>query len=245
MITIYALLQPETKEIRYIGKTNSPLHKRLSGHLKDKCNCYRTHWLRSLRIRPEIVVIEKCADDIWEERERFWIAHYRSLGCNLVNQTIGGDGPGKFTPEVLKKMSLAQKGRKVAITQARRDAISRAKKGKTNGLLGKKFSAERCRKMSITFTGRISPFRGIKQSADLVQKRIESRRNGAGFAHSEASRKRMSETSTSKKRVICMDTGEVFESIALASLTFSKNPCHVGATIKRGGRANGKRWAFL
>src|ERR1019366_8160909 len=60
--TIYALCDPETREIRYIGKTSRTLKQRLRQHLRDaeegdksRCSSYRLRWLRSLGAQPVIV----------------------------------------------------------------------------------------------------------------------------------------------------------------------------------------------
>ena len=94
---IYALLDPETKEIRYIGKTDNP-PERLKNHLNEQGKWHRINWLKSLKkrgLKPVMRIIEEVAEGInWEERERYWIAYYQSIGINLVNRTDGGDcGP--------------------------------------------------------------------------------------------------------------------------------------------------------
>lgn len=46
---IYSLNDPETGEVRYVGKTVSPLYKRLSSHYRDKSKSYKTFWIYSLK----------------------------------------------------------------------------------------------------------------------------------------------------------------------------------------------------
>lgn len=95
---IYVLVEPDTLDIRYVGKTVSP-GSRLYGHVYDAKlgkRARRFIWIRSLINRdllPFLQIIEEVADDEdWRPREKFWIKHLRDLGCGLVNGTDGGDG---------------------------------------------------------------------------------------------------------------------------------------------------------
>jgi hypothetical protein len=89
---IYALTDPRTGAVRYVGKANRP-ESRLRGHLKDRNDCHRVHWLRQLReegLRPGILILEEVEQDAWQDAERNWIEHYGF--DNLVNETRGGEG---------------------------------------------------------------------------------------------------------------------------------------------------------
>lgn len=59
----------------------------------------------------DFTVIEQCDRNLLEDRERFWIAFYKTAveGYNL---TEGGETNKNFTEEVREKMSKAQKGKK-------------------------------------------------------------------------------------------------------------------------------------
>lgn len=100
-IKIYSLVDPITKEIRYIGKTKLDLSKRLNQHISEakavsnktgrRNNNKRYSWiisLISLGLNPTINLIEICDNENWSERECFWISKYE----NLTNMTFGGDG---------------------------------------------------------------------------------------------------------------------------------------------------------
>jgi hypothetical protein len=57
-----------------------------------------------------IVILENVDVQSINDRERWWIAHLRSIGCNLTNLTDGGDGiVGPMKPEVKQKISAARK----------------------------------------------------------------------------------------------------------------------------------------
>jgi hypothetical protein len=91
---IYALIDPRTEAVRYVGKADDP-QKRLHGHLLCRGVGHKQSWLKNLRaagLAPVLGVLEECAQDVWQDRERHWIAAYREAGAPLTNRTAGGDG---------------------------------------------------------------------------------------------------------------------------------------------------------
>lgn len=100
-IKIYALYDPTSSTIRYIGRTKQLPSRRLAGHLTHARNgsvlSHKDNWIRSLLkngIRPKIKVLKIFKDITWEEShkiERLIIQkHFKKH--NLVN---GDDrGPG-------------------------------------------------------------------------------------------------------------------------------------------------------
>lgn len=91
---IYHLSCPITGEIRYVGATVNPT-KRNTGHCDDakrrENSC--AVWVKSLldqNLRPVMTVIETASADNWQAQERFWINHFRKLGCELTNTAEGG-----------------------------------------------------------------------------------------------------------------------------------------------------------
>lgn len=96
-VYIYGLYDPETKELRYVGKANN-LSSRLWCHIRDAKGGQRTHkatWIRKLlsqELKPIISVIWETTEQGWQEDEKFCIAQALSEGANLTNHTKGGDG---------------------------------------------------------------------------------------------------------------------------------------------------------
>lgn len=113
VVTIYALLDPRDRQIRYVGKTKRTVEKRLYFHLKTRRKTKNRSWLDSLvalDLKPETVVLEIVdGSQCWQDRERFWIKRYRDLGCNLNNHTDGGDGIDNPDAELRAKWSRSQK----------------------------------------------------------------------------------------------------------------------------------------
>ena len=119
MITkIYVLTEPDG-QIRYVGKTIQPLHKRLYKHLSEARNNGNTHrerWIRKLfrgGHLPSIQIIGEIDGDGCRE-EIAWIAYFKAEGVQLVNSTLGGDGTlghkKTISEETRKKLSLALMG---------------------------------------------------------------------------------------------------------------------------------------
>ena len=86
--TVYALVDPRTDKVRYIGCTTQSLDRRLRQHLGDQVASPRKYqWLAELRqanLEPLVVALEE-AEDAPAERERYWISLKRAEGCDLLN----------------------------------------------------------------------------------------------------------------------------------------------------------------
>jgi hypothetical protein len=89
--SIYALIEPDTGEIRYVGKADN-LHKRLLVHVSwtrgANDSFPKTMWIRSLLARnqrPEMIELERVPFAKARERECYWIARKVYEGCDLVN----------------------------------------------------------------------------------------------------------------------------------------------------------------
>lgn len=131
---IYTLSDPETKEIRYVGKCENP-HKRLREHLNDKRVCHKSSWIKNLKSKgkePLINIVESCDDNNWQLRESFWIRKLRSDGFRLTNMNDGGLGGCSPSPEVIEKIRLSKIGlkRKPFYTEKMRELVSLRFKGK-------------------------------------------------------------------------------------------------------------------
>jgi len=106
---IYALADPRTGEVRYVGVANDA-NVRLVRHVKGRngsTHCAR--WIKQLvdeSLLPEVTVLETCEGDEWIEAERRWIADYRKEGARLTNHADGGQGASgyRFTDEQKQKV---------------------------------------------------------------------------------------------------------------------------------------------
>jgi len=179
-VLIYALKDPDTLEIRYVGKTVRSLSRRLGNHIANakgnKHNVHLSNWiLKLLRQgkRPIIELIENCSYLNWQEREQYWISHYP----DLINITDGGDGCVGLIhkPETIEKLRQAKLGTKH--TQEFKDNMSKRLKGKSltqahkdaigNANRGKKASEETKKKLSKAHIG-------IQQTEESKKRRSET-----------------------------------------------------------------------
>ena len=112
MKTIYALVDPSTKSVRYIGATSQSLAYRLSGHVSDRFRLTNrcSEWIRRLvesGTKPEIKPLLRAED--WQRAEKMAISLFRKAGKELLNQTEGGFGHAglKRSEETKRRQSLA------------------------------------------------------------------------------------------------------------------------------------------
>jgi hypothetical protein len=115
LVHIYALIDPFTGHIRYIGKTIRP-EQRLANHCNEHSNTHRSHWIQSVirrGRRPKLVVMDSFPSCIgWQAVERAWIAWALEKGEPLTNGTSGGDGVPDLSPESRARIVATWKGRK-------------------------------------------------------------------------------------------------------------------------------------
>lgn len=156
---IYALVDPITEQVRYIGKSNNP-RKRYNAHLTDTRFCkHKINWIKKLKeqsLVPVLQILEEVSQDTWQERERHWIAFYRQHGHDLINETDGGEGMNgwEVTPEVRAKRSESLKGKvRTPETIAKLTELSRAR-AKDPEIRAK--MSESAKKRQLTPEGRAS-----------------------------------------------------------------------------------------
>jgi hypothetical protein len=68
---IYALCDPRTLEVRYVGKSNNP-YERYCQHLVEKGNTHKCFWISTLLkvcLNPILQILEQCDISEWEKRE--------------------------------------------------------------------------------------------------------------------------------------------------------------------------------
>ena len=104
---IYTLSDPDTNEIRYVGKANN-LQTRLKAHCNParKRKSHKKSWIQSLLAKgkkPLIEVIDHVLQSEWVFWEEYWIRQLTAWGMRLTNHTMGGDGAthanlGSFKP---------------------------------------------------------------------------------------------------------------------------------------------------
>jgi hypothetical protein len=133
--TIYALADPRTNKIRYVGVSAKP-SERYGGHLRAcaKKHTHSAYWIKSLLslgLKPKQIVLEIVTNGQWQEAEKRHIKQQREAGANLTNLTDGGEGTWgrEYTLETKAKIGSKSKGR--YFSPATRSKMSVSHKGKT------------------------------------------------------------------------------------------------------------------
>lgn len=135
---VYALKDPRTDEVRYVGCTRS-LANRLAVHIYKarKQTNKRALWIQDVLragLSPTLCVLETGVGDGGEAAEMRYIQEYRAAGCDLANSTDGGKGSigYKHSDERRAALSASMKGRDVGkkypdAVRARMSAAQRAR----------------------------------------------------------------------------------------------------------------------
>lgn len=181
VVFIYALLDPETMEVRYIGKTYN-LNKRFREHCNSLRPSHKTSWIQSIKRLGKLPLLEviECIDDPheqhWQSREVFWIEWFIKEGYRLTNLDGGGLSGTRPSAESRAKMSAKRRGIqkpshiRAILSESNRKRIwsdvSREKLRQSN--LGKTMKPETIKKIVASMKGKThSKETKLKQSESL------------------------------------------------------------------------------
>jgi hypothetical protein len=93
--TIYVLIDPRDHEIRYVGQTSRTLPQRLAEHCRGNGgggSVIKRSWFDELErygLAPECRAVQVLPISAWGSAERYWISHFRAIGCALLNRANG------------------------------------------------------------------------------------------------------------------------------------------------------------
>lgn len=239
---IYALGDPRTDKIRYVGITFRE-RQRFNEHLskaKKGGGTHRDCWIRlllSLEIRPTITILERGFGPGWTIRERHHISVHRVSG-NLVNLTDGGEGtPGCIPSEDLRRRwSENRKGKPY-------------QDGRRSGMLGKKHSQEALLKITASSTGRrhgdkakalLSLARSGKPlSAEHINKLSLAK---VGRSLPLEHKRKISLSTRGRVSVRCLENGHLFPSVTAAASAMGVTESSINQAIRKGCRCRGLHW---
>lgn len=184
-LLIYALRDPRTFEIRYVGMSRKgmsrPLYHKRDSVLRSDSNLHKVRWIRGLQaegLEYEVVVLERVEHAVdLATAEVKWISFGKAAGT-LTNLTDGGDGGDTFsgrkhstetrakmraarakqdTSQYREKLSVRLKGR--VFSDAAREKMSRAQRQRDwSYRKGQPKSAEHREKIAAALRGRkLSP----------------------------------------------------------------------------------------
>jgi hypothetical protein len=190
---IYKLQDPDSLEVRYVGKTVHSLDRRLTSHMKPNPTTYSGKWVNSLLAqgkKPLITLIEEVGDE-WPERERYWIGFYRDQGSRLTNLAEGGLGPSGFAHSDAAKLAISEALRK------------RARKPETaakiaESLRGHSVSDDAREKIRLAAIEQFSGNEARRQAADRARRHLQTEVGLAQLAKMIANRAPASEETKKK-----------------------------------------------
>ncbi len=106
---IYALIDPRTDEVMYIGCSNNP-EKRLIAHLQKSQLKHRTSkrvvWIKELlflELKPVLQVLEEVDETNAKDREVYWINYYKNINPNLTNTDLHNCNNRQYGNRLLKR----------------------------------------------------------------------------------------------------------------------------------------------
>lgn len=226
---IYKIISPNNKI--YIGQTinfenrcKQYKYKKFNGQIKLWNNCKKYNW----NPIDNIELIEECSIDELDEREKYWIKYYNSNATGL-NCDEGGKGRRGFKHSEKTKLLLKEKNigknhsdeTKQKISNSLKNISSNERlKWKTNK--GKPLSIDHINK--IKESKKLNPYIITDEHRKKISQSNIGNTNMLGKNHSEESKKKISDSKKGKqlnhyrlKKIICVDTGEIFENQQEAS----------------------------
>lgn len=234
---IYKLTSPNNKI--YIGQTIN---------FKNRCRKYKYNefkrqiklWNNCVKYKwnpiDTIEIIEVCLIDDLDNREIYWINKCDSFNYGL-NSDLGGKGRRGFkhsdkTKEKLRKINFGKKhteDTKMKISQASKNISEETREKKRNASKGRKHTEET--KLMI---GNLNRGRKLTEEQKLkVSKANIGNKKMLGKHHSNETKKKISDSkkgvsnNAAKIKVICITTGEIYDSATDAGRILNIRPSNI------------------
>lgn len=241
MVGIYKITSPSGKI--YIGQSVD-IRRRLKEYKKLKS--YKQPKLHRSFLKygfdSHIVeIVEKCLIEELNDRERYYQDLFDCLHSGLnCYPTQSTDKSGKHSEETKKKLSIANS-----------NPSDEVRLRKSKGQMGRPFTEEMRRKVSIAHTGRKYSAERLKQMSETsknpsAETRLKMSLAHIGHKHTDESKRKISEASKLRvmsdeaklkiaskhgKRVINTVTGEIYLSMAKAAKAINHNEAWLGKKL--------------
>lgn len=158
-------------------------------------------------------ILEECDESMLDERERYYIEKFKPE----YNVASGGqDSSRRFPEEVRQVISRKARAQWEGMTdEERAERIAHNLKGPQKGHAVSEETRQKLREKNL----------GKKQSSETIEKRKATFRKlkESGYVRTNA---------WCRKKVVCVETGEVFESVKAAAASIGASPTGISATLK-------------
>ena len=254
--------------MKYIGQTSRTIEERFKEHAKRKNTLIGKAIHDFGKENFTIVILEECenANQI-NEREKYWIAYFNCISPNGYNKTDGGQGGWKHTSDSCEKISVANSGENHPMfgkhhTDATKAKLSAGNTGRrqseaTKALLSSLQTTKHaviCIETKEIFDSVAAAVRRYKVNrANLILacKNHQRTVDGKHFWYLEDFNKATEivipppKTKPQKRKVVCLETGEVFETIRQAAKWLGMVHGAVSRACRKNIRAGGYHWKFV
>lgn len=180
---VYALADPETREVRYVGETARALAQRVAQHRKtsrSKTTPPVNAWLRGLGVAPLAIEIESHVNECeMHDAEAYWIEQFRAMGARLLNIAPGG---------------LARSG--FRHTEEQKAKWRAQRRGENASHYGRRHSEETKARLSAMASERVALYGNPnvgRQASEETRSRISAGRKGIRPNFSEEGKRRRAE----------------------------------------------------
>lgn len=172
-------------------------------------------------------VLEECSEEQLDEKERYYI----SILKPEYNVTNGGQDTLRRYPEVIKQ-KISVKSKEQWAKMSNEEKAKRIKNNLKGPRKGHTVSEKTRTKLREINTGKT-------QSLETIEKRKETIRNKkrSGYVQTNAGH---------RKKIICLETGEIFESVKQASAQLNTSRSNISKVLKgKQKTVKGYRFEYL
>lgn len=226
----------------YVGITKQDVEKRWCNGLGYTEKHQPLMW-RAIKkygwnnIKHEVLHTELSEHDA-KKLEQYYINLYHSNNKDYgYNRTNGGDGMLGFRHSEESKRQISQSLKKAWGNDDLKKRMSIMHSGKNNGNYGKTLSEEQRAIISAyakTRVGDKNPFYGKKHSKESIEKMKEAHKMQVGSKNGKS------------KPVVCIETGETFESASLAAKNYNVSPSNITSACRGDSHsAIGYHWKYI
>lgn len=214
MIGIYIITNLITGK-RYIGQSID-IQRRFHDHrcISHESNRHLKYALAKYgKENFKYEVLEECDESELNEKERYYIEKLKPE-YNVANG--GQDSLRRYPDEIKKKISEKSKEQWANMSDEEKKArIKNNLKGPRKGHAVSEKTKQKLRDKNL----------GKKQSLETIEKRRETLKNKKlnGYVRTN---------DANKKKVICIETGNIYESVKSAAESIGANPTNVSAMLK-------------